>query len=98
MTPPRRRSRSHHGNNPNKSRAPARPPKPKLIPIEQDEFAIMANEIPQLSTILFYCRKCRAVITPMQLHKRFEYRCPTCGLDAAFGTEKSIRGFYNYKG
>ncbi len=96
---PRRRSR-HHGNGPasNRPRQPARPPKPKLIPIEQDENAIMADAIPKLPTILFYCRKCRAVITPMQLHKRFEYRCPTCGLDAAFGTEKSVRGFYNYKG
>lgn len=45
--------------------------------------------------IVFFCKDCNEIVEAKPLGRKFVYRCPKCGTkNVAFGTEKSIKGFY----
>lgn len=48
--------------------------------------------------ILYYCRDCKKLVTPKRIGKKLSFRCGECDKDqVSFGTESSIRNFYNIK-
>lgn len=59
----------------------------------------MIKEKPDLpKEIVFYCKDCRKIIEAQRVGKKYAYKCPICDTrNVAFGTEKSIKGFYRIK-
>ena len=50
----------------------------------------------KLGTIVFYCKDCEKVVDANQVGRKYVYRCAKCGTkNVAFGTGKSIKGFYH---
>lgn len=58
------------------------------------------NQIRKVSNILkenivFFCKDCEQIVEARPFGRKFVYRCVKCGTkNVAFGTEKSIKGFY----
>lgn len=45
--------------------------------------------------IVFFCKDCNEIVEVKPLGRKFVYRCSKCGTkNVAFGTAKSIKGFY----
>lgn len=59
----------------------------------------MMREKPDLPLdIIYYCKDCRQIIKGKRLGRKYAYVCPICDTkNVAFGTEKSIKGFYRIK-
>ena len=48
--------------------------------------------------IVYYCRDCKKIVTPKRVGKKLSFRCGECDKDqVAFGSETSIKNFYNIK-
>lgn len=46
--------------------------------------------------MVYFCKDCRKLVLAHRIGKKFAYKCAECGTkNVAFGTEKSIRSFYN---
>jgi DNA-directed RNA polymerase subunit RPC12/RpoP len=46
----------------------------------------------------FYCKDCRKIVEAERSGRKFVYRCAECSTkNVAFGSEKSVRGFYRIK-
>lgn len=56
-------------------------------------------EIQQTATmvkIVFYCKDCEKIVEGIKIGKKYVYKCPLCSSkNVAFGTEKSIKSYYN---
>lgn len=49
--------------------------------------------------MIFYCKDCRTVVEADKAGRKHVYKCKTCGTkNVAFGSEKSIKGFYRVPG
>ncbi len=47
------------------------------------------------SEIIFYCKDCAELVDVIQCGKKYVYKCKKCGTkNVAFGTKKSIYGFF----
>lgn len=45
--------------------------------------------------IIFYCKDCEQVVDTEKCGKKYVYKCKLCGTkNVAFGSTKSIRGFF----
>lgn len=45
--------------------------------------------------IIFYCKDCEEIVETHKVGGKYVYKCVKCGTkNVAFGTEKSIRGFF----
>lgn len=45
--------------------------------------------------IIFYCKDCEEIVETHKIGGKYVYKCVKCGTkNVAFGTEKSIRGFF----
>lgn len=45
--------------------------------------------------IIFYCKDCEEIVDTHKVGGKYVYKCVKCGTkNVAFGTEKSIRGFF----
>ena len=48
--------------------------------------------------IVYYCRECKKMVTAKRIEKKLSFRCEECGKnEVSFGTEQSIKNFYNIK-
>ncbi len=55
----------------------------------------MTNEKVTSSEIVFYCKDCEAIVETIRVGGKFVYKCKKCGTkNVAFGTHKSIYGFF----
>ena len=55
----------------------------------------MKKEENQLGSIIFYCKDCQEVVETERFGKKYVYKCKKCGTkNVAFGTKKSIYGFF----
>lgn len=46
-------------------------------------------------TIIFYCKDCEEVVDTHRVGKKYVYKCAKCDTkNVAFGTVKSVRGFF----
>ena len=53
-------------------------------------------DLSPLTRIVFYCRDCEKIVEGVKVGRKYAYKCPAChSKDVAFGTEKSIKSFYN---
>lgn len=63
--------------------------------MEQASSAPVQSDIQNIK-IVFYCKDCEKIVDGIKVGKKYVYRCPVCHTkNVAFGTEKSIRGFYH---
>lgn len=47
------------------------------------------------TAILFYCKDCSEIVDSERCGRKYVYRCKKCGTkNVAFGTKKSIYGFF----
>ncbi len=47
------------------------------------------------SEIIFYCKDCAEIVDVIQCGRKYVYKCKRCGTkNVAFGTKKSIFGFF----
>lgn len=45
--------------------------------------------------MIFYCKDCRAIVAADKAGRKHVYKCKACGTkNVAFGSGKSIKGFY----
>lgn len=45
--------------------------------------------------IVFYCKDCEEIVKVDRVGRKYAYRCKKCGTkNVAFGTEKSIAGYF----
>lgn len=51
----------------------------------------------EATKIIYYCRECKAPVTPKRIEKRLSFTCGQCGKHVSFGTEESIHNYYNVK-
>ena len=47
--------------------------------------------------ITYYCRACKAAVTPKRVGKSLGFKCSNCDKDVSFGTESSVHSYYNIK-
>lgn len=48
--------------------------------------------------IIFYCKDCEKIVDAQRVGRKYVFKCPICKTkNVAFGTEKSIKGFYHVK-
>lgn len=53
------------------------------------------NEVVKENPIIFYCKDCAEVTATEKVGRKFVYKCKKCGTkNVAFGTKKSIFGFF----
>lgn len=46
-------------------------------------------------SVVFFCKDCEEIVDTDRIGKKYVYKCKKCGTkNVAFGTEKSIRGFF----
>lgn len=49
-----------------------------------------------VTKIVFYCKDCEKIVKGIKVGRKYVYKCPFCSTkNVAFGTEKSIKNFYN---
>ncbi|MDA1060342.1 MAG: hypothetical protein O3B47_00950 [bacterium] len=47
------------------------------------------------AAIIFYCKDCAEIVDTTPIGRKYVYKCKKCGTkNVAFGTPKSIRGFF----
>lgn len=55
----------------------------------------MNDTVEQKGQVVFYCKDCEEIVETNRVGKKFVYKCKKCDTkNVAFGTEKSIRGFF----
>jgi ribosomal protein L37AE/L43A len=48
--------------------------------------------------IVYYCTECKKPVTPKRIGKKLSFKCSECEKSPiAFGTEESIKNYYNIK-
>lgn len=48
--------------------------------------------------IVYYCQECKKPVTPKRIGKKLSFKCSECDKGPlAFGTEESIKNYYNIK-
>lgn len=53
------------------------------------------KELSEKIHIVYYCKDCEKIVEAKQLTKKFSLSCSLCkGKNISFGSEKSIRNFY----
>ncbi len=53
------------------------------------------NNPQDIKEVIFYCKDCEEVVDTVRCGRKFVYKCKKCGTkNVAFGSEKSIRGFF----
>jgi hypothetical protein len=53
------------------------------------------NNPQDIKEMAFYCKDCHEIVDTTRCGRKFVYKCKKCGTkNVAFGTEKSIRGFF----
>lgn len=53
------------------------------------------NEPVKENSIIFYCKDCAEIVDTEKVGRKFVYKCKKCGTkNVAFGTKKSIFGFF----
>lgn len=58
----------------------------------------MTNRELSSSEIIFYCKDCEEIVETNKVGGKYVYKCKNCGTkNVAFGTEKSIYGFFRLK-
>ncbi len=58
----------------------------------------MTDQTKEKPTILFYCKDCEEIVETMKVGGKYVYKCKKCGTkNVAFGTQKSIYGFFKLK-
>jgi len=52
----------------------------------------------QPAKITYYCRECKKLVAAKRIEKKLSFKCEECGKnEVSFGTEESIKNFYNIK-
>ena len=52
----------------------------------------------QPAKIVYYCRECKKQVSPKRIGKKLSFKCTECDKGPiSFGTEESIKNFYNVK-
>lgn len=55
----------------------------------------MKKEDLKIDEIVFYCKDCEEIVDTLKVGGKYVYKCKKCGTkNVAFGTEKSIYGFF----
>ncbi len=55
----------------------------------------MTEEKKKEEPIIFYCKDCEEIVDTTPVGRKYVYKCKKCGTkNVAFGTPKSIRGFF----
>ena len=53
------------------------------------------NNPQQIDEMIFYCKDCEEIVETIRCSRKYVYKCKKCGTkNVAFGTKKSIRGFF----
>jgi hypothetical protein len=56
------------------------------------------DETGQPAKIVYYCRACKKTVAPKRIGKKLSFKCGECDNEiVAFGTENSIKNYYNIK-
>ena len=49
----------------------------------------------EIDGMVFYCKDCEEIVETVRCGRKYVYKCKVCGTkNVAFGTEKSIKGFF----
>lgn len=55
----------------------------------------MKKEELKIDQIVFYCKDCEEIVETIKVGGKYVYKCKKCGTkNVAFGTQKSIYGFF----
>ena len=64
--------------------------------VEKDKAFTEADGTP--AKIVYYCRECKKPVSPKRIGKKLSFKCTECDKGPiAFGTEESIKNYYNVK-
>ena len=64
--------------------------------VEVDKAFIEAEGQP--AKIVYYCRECKKPVSPKRIGKKLSFKCAECDKGPiSFGTEESIKSYYNIK-
>ena len=70
----------------------------QIIRSESDTDRNFVSETGQPAKITYYCRECKKTVTPKRIGKKLSFKCSECDKEGvSFGTENSIKNFYNIK-
>lgn len=57
------------------------------------------NNPQDIKGMVFYCKDCEEIVKTSQVGRKYVYKCKKCGTkNVAFGSEKSIHGFFRLEG
>jgi len=69
----------------------------KIIKSESDVDKKFVSDDGQPAKIIYYCRECKEPVSPKRVGKKLSFKCGECDHHVSFGTEESIRNYYNIK-
>lgn len=69
----------------------------EIIKSEVEVDKTFIQEDGQPAKIVYYCKNCKSAVSPKRIGKKLTFKCATCDKDVSFGTEESIKNYYNAK-
>jgi len=86
---------------PNAETKPHCPTDKDYIDIIQSDLSVdkkYIDETGQPAKIVYYCRECKKTVIPKRVGKKLSFKCGECDKEmVSFGTENSIKSYYNIK-